>query len=85
VARRRHRRARAQDAQHHAERLAQLEKHHNAVLNLAARHQEQLLGQVSVAVADAQARAGAGSNPAEAGLPADQRVVPPAATKRRRA
>jgi hypothetical protein len=43
-----------------------------------------LTSEVHALVAAAQVSGGAGPNPAEAGLPADQRVVPPPATRKLR-
>jgi hypothetical protein len=93
----RHIQALAQSAQHHKELLAQAEKHHDDLKVQAARQHGQLMAQADAnhqmlmsKVADAQVSAGAGGNPADQGLIADQpqadspsgggeRVVPPAA------
>jgi hypothetical protein len=70
-----HRQLMAQASKHHGQIMAQADANHQV---LVANHQA-----LAAKVADAQVSAGAGVNPAQ-GLPADQRVVPPAATARRR-
>jgi Ion channel len=50
---------------------------------LLGTHCTDLKAHVNAVVADAQVKAGAGDNPAE-GLPADERVVPPAAATRKK-
>jgi len=67
----------AQAATHHQEQLDQAAAHHKAQMDLLRKQHSQLSDQV----ADAQVNAGAGSNPADQGLAADQRVAPPAATE----
>ena len=74
-------------ARQHQEALDRADVNHQALRADMNRQHGQLIAQTDTlaqAVADAQARGGAGGNPAVAGLAADQRVVPPPATTRRR-
>lgn len=65
---------------HHVALMSQAARHHKELLQQAAVHHQELKAHVSLAVADARVSEGAGSDPAAAGLSADERVVPPSAT-----
>jgi hypothetical protein len=88
---RQHKQRITQAATHHKERLEQAVRLNTQVKDQAERHHAQRLDQAAehhaaLSAAVAQVSAGAGSNPAKSeGLPADQRVVPPAAASRKRA
>jgi hypothetical protein len=83
---------------HHVARLAQAERlhletqatvtaHHNEQAHQLERHHQRLLDAVAATgpvAADARVSAGAGGNPAGAGLAADERMVPPAAATKPR-
>lgn len=78
----------AQAARHHKELMAQAATNHQElkahVSQQMAAHCNDLKQQVSAA-ADAQVSGGAGSNPAESRLAADERIgAPPAAVPRKR-
>lgn len=71
----------AQSARHHKELMAQADTHHQELKAYLTAHCADIKEHVNAVVADAQASAGSGSNPGQSGgLPADERVVPPAAT-----
>jgi hypothetical protein len=63
----------------HLQALTLAVQHHKAQLAQAQAHHDQLMAHVTAMAADGPVSGGAGSNPAEAGLPADGPVVPPPA------
>lgn len=70
----------------HVDRCWRIGRHDVGDYRVCRRHHPTISGTTTpqdvAEAADAQVRAGAGSNPAVAGLPADERMVPPAAGPR---